>query len=215
MVGSVLQHGGAFFIRRTFGDDPLYQDIVKEYIEALLARGHNIEVFIEGTRSRMGKLLQPKFGILKIVLESLLAGVVDDCIIVPMSIDYDKVIETETYVSELLGTPKEKESLFQVLNSASLLKLKLGRIDIRFAKPYSLRQWMDEEFNRRSTADSLFSPSSSLVHKNILLQSFSFSVLADINRVSVIMPTALVGTIILTLRGRGVGREELIRRVTW
>jgi glycerol-3-phosphate O-acyltransferase len=126
-----------------------------------------------------------------------------------------KVIETETYVTELLGTPKEKESLFQVLSSASLLKLKLGRIDIRFGKPYSLRHWMTEEFSKRSTPDSLFTPSYSPVHKNILLQAFSFSVLADINRVSVIMPTALVGTIILTLRGRGVGREELVRRVTW
>jgi glycerol-3-phosphate O-acyltransferase len=101
VVGNVLQHGGAFFIRRTFGDDPLYQEIVKEYVEVLLTRGHNIEVFIEGTRSRMGKLLQPKFGILKIVLESLLNGGVEDCTIVPMSIDYDKVLYLHYLISSI------------------------------------------------------------------------------------------------------------------
>jgi glycerol-3-phosphate O-acyltransferase len=118
IVGWLLQHGGAFYIRRKFGEDPLYQDIVREYIESLLKRGHNIEMFIEGTRSRvgmrifvleetqyiLGKLLQPKFGLLKHITEAVLTGQVEDAILVPMSIDYDKVIETETYVSELLGT---------------------------------------------------------------------------------------------------------------
>lgn len=214
-VGSLLQHGGAFFIRRSFGDDPLYQEIVKEYITTLLKRGHNIEVFIEGTRSRIGKLLTPKFGILKIILDAVLDGHVDDCILVPMSIDYDKVIETATYVDELMGSPKEKESLAQVVNSASLLSLNLGRIDIRFAKPMSLRQYVRSEMARRSTATTVFSPVYSLQHKSILLQALGYRILSDINSVSVVMPTALVGTVLLTLRGRGVGQSELVRRVTW
>ena len=144
-----------------------------------------------------------------------MAGRVKDCIIVPMSIGYDKVIESETYVTELLGQPKEKESLAQILNNASLLQLKLGRIDIRFAKPYSLRRWSEDEVNRRCTKTALFSPLYSPFQKSVLLQSLGFRILSDINAWSVIMPTALVGTVILTLRGRGVGRSELIRRINW
>jgi glycerol-3-phosphate O-acyltransferase len=89
----------------------------------LLNRGHNLEAFIEGTRSRIGKLLQPKFGILKIIQEAVLSGRVKDAIIVPMSIGYDKVIETGSYASELLGSPKEKESLFQLLNNINILQV--------------------------------------------------------------------------------------------
>ncbi|KAJ3165168.1 hypothetical protein HK101_000288 [Irineochytrium annulatum] len=212
VVGSILKHSGAFFIRRVWGDDVMYNAIMRDYIELLLNRGHNIEAFIEGTRSRIGKLLQPKFGILKIILDSILTGRVKDCYIVPMSIGYDKVIETEGYVRELLGTPKEKESLYQLLNNANILQFKWGRIDVRFAKPFSLKEYVGSEVIRRGPA---FTPLSNMDSRTILLQTLGYHVLSNINAVSVVMPTALVGTIILTLRGRGVGRDELVRKVTW
>ncbi|KAJ3110248.1 hypothetical protein HDU96_006773 [Phlyctochytrium bullatum] len=212
VVGSLLKHSGAFFIRRVWGDDAMYTTIMREYIELLLNRGHNIEAFVEGTRSRIGKLLQPKFGILKIVLEAILSGRVNDCIIVPMSIGYDKVIETESYVSELLGTPKEKESLMQLLNNLNILQFKWGRIDVRFSTPFSLREYITTESIRRG---SDFNPRDSNDNKNLLLQTLGYQVLSSINAVSVVMPTALVGTVILTLRGRGVGYHELIRKVNW
>ena len=91
IVGSLLKNTGAFFIRRQWGSDPLYTAIMREYIETLLKKGHNIEAFIEGTRSRIGKLLQPRYGILKIIMDSVIQGKVEDCYIVPMSIGYDKV----------------------------------------------------------------------------------------------------------------------------
>ncbi|KAJ3150380.1 hypothetical protein HDU89_003160 [Geranomyces variabilis] len=212
VVGSILKAGGAFFIRRQWGDDVLYNVLMKEYIELLLTRGHNLEVFIEGTRSRIGKLLQPKFGILKIVLDAVAASRVKDVILVPMSIGYDKVIETESYVNELLGTPKQKESLKGLLNSVNILQFKWGRIDIRFAKPYSLKQYIESQQVRRGAT---FQPMSVPEDRILLLQSLGFRVLSDINAVSVTMPTALVGTVVLTLRGRGVGRNELVRKVNW
>ncbi|KAI9143514.1 putative acyltransferase [Paraphysoderma sedebokerense] len=210
-VGYFLKKSGAFFIRRSFGDDPLYNVLVKEYLEVLLSKGHNIEAFIEGTRSRTGKLLTPKFGILKTILESILSGRVKDAIIVPMSIAYDRVIETESYVNELLGTPKEPESLGSLMNSTSVLNIKWGRIDVRFAKPWSLQEFIADESQRRRP----FDPVADQVAKSLLLQALGYRVLADINDISVIMPTALVGTIILTLRGRGVSRDEIIKKVNW
>lgn len=104
------------YIRRSFGEDVLYTTLVQSYIDTLLKKGHNFECFIgefsfihwqegqradpivEGGRSRTGKLLPPKFGILSFVLDTILSGKVEDVIICPVSTQYDKVIETE-YVS--------------------------------------------------------------------------------------------------------------------
>ncbi|KAK6098230.1 hypothetical protein MT418_002278 [Batrachochytrium dendrobatidis] len=211
-VGWLLRHNGAFFIRRQWGDDRLYNGIMKEYIEILLERGYNIEAFVEGTRSRTGKPLQPKFGVLKIILDAVWNQRVSDLIIVPVSIGYDKVIETPSYADELLGTPKQKESLVQLLNNVNILQLKWGRIDVRFGEPFSLKEYMHREGLRRGFEVGKFG---NVYDKAIVLQSLGYKVLGDVNRISVVMPTALVGTTLLTLRGRGVGRNELIRKVNW
>ncbi|KAI7830290.1 acyltransferase [Gamsiella multidivaricata] len=213
VVGKALKGAGAFFIRRSWADDQLYTSIVQEYVQELLEGGYNIECFIEGTRSRTGKLLPPKLGVLKIIMDAMLSDRIQDCYIVPISIGYDKVIETETYISELLGIPKEKESLWGVITNSRLLQLKMGRIDVRFAKPYSLRNFMNYEIERREIINEREQTSNAA--KSQLLKALGYKVLADINSVSVVMPTALVGTVVLTLRGRGVGRNELIRRVEW
>ncbi|KAI9205226.1 putative acyltransferase [Polychytrium aggregatum] len=212
VIGPLLRSAGAFFIRRKWNDDALYTTIMREYIELLLLRGYNIEVFIEGTRSRIGKLLQPKLGILKIIMDAVMNRRVRDCLIVPMSIGYDKVIETESYVHELLGREKEKESLYQLFSSANVLNLKWGRVDIRFSQIFSLREYIEEQIKSRGDT---FDPVNQSKDHDVLLQALGFRVLSDINSVSVVMPTALVGTVILTLRGRGVGRDELIRKVDW
>lgn len=91
---------GAMWIRRSFGNDPLYNTVVQSYIDTMLQQGFNFECFIEGGRSRTGKLLSPKFGILSFVLDSLLSGRVEDTIICPVSTQYDKVIETEYVLSK-------------------------------------------------------------------------------------------------------------------
>jgi glycerol-3-phosphate O-acyltransferase len=205
------------YIRRSFGDDVLYTTLVQSYIDTLLQGGYNFECFIEGGRSRTGKLLPPKFGILNFILDSILSGRVYDAIICPVSTQYDKVIETEGYVGELLGMPKKKENLADFLSASSVLSLKLGRIDVRFHEPWSLREFIQEQQARTTGLPK------QLDMKNItdrsarqkLLRTMGYKVLSDINAVSVVMPTALIGTVLLTLRGRGVGMAELVRRVEW
>lgn len=166
----------------------------------------------EGGRSRTGKLLQPKFGILSFILESLLSNSVEDAIICPVSTQYDKVIEVDSYISELLGQPKPKESLSNFLSASSILSLKLGRVDVRFHEPWSLRQFVTEQITRLEPS---LQKSYDTQLKRRILSTLGYKVLADINAVSVVMPTALIGTILLTLRGRGVGFSELVRRVDW
>ncbi|GAN00936.1 acyltransferase [Mucor ambiguus] len=210
VVGKLLKSSGAVFIRREWGNDELYKTVLEEYMATLLAEGMNFECFVEGTRSRLGKLLQPKLGVVKIILDALVDNRFSDCHIVPISLGYDKIIETSSYATELLGTPKEKESLWGVLTNSRLLQLKWGRVDVRLGRPYSLRDWLDDQVKMRGPMDLTDS-----TQKSILLKSLGYRVLADINAISVVMPSALVGTVILTLRGRGVGRSELIRRVGW
>ncbi|KAJ9071859.1 hypothetical protein DSO57_1033031 [Entomophthora muscae] len=208
VVGSILRKGGAFFIRRSWADDPLYEALAREYIQVLMERGYNIECFIEGTRSRTGKLLNPKFGILRIILDAVISGRVKDALVVPISIGYDRVVETSSYVNELLGTPKERESLWGIFTNTRIFQLRWGRIDIRFAKPFFLREYLDQQIEKRNfTQDN--------VDQKIILQALGYRVMSDINSASVVMPTALVGTVLLTLRGRGVGQDELVRRVGW
>ncbi|KAI9928371.1 hypothetical protein ASPWEDRAFT_50421 [Aspergillus wentii DTO 134E9] len=216
LLGPFLQHAGAMWIRRSFGNDPLYHTVVQAYIDTILQQGFNFECFIEGGRSRTGKLLSPKFGILNFILDSVLSGRVEDTIICPVSTQYDKVIETESYISELLGQPKRKENLSDLLSSSSVLSLKLGRVDVRFQQPWSLREFITRQLTRMPTQmNNNISKTISYTERGRILRTLGYRVLSDINDVSVMMPTALVGTALLTLRGRGVGKGELVRRVEW
>lgn len=211
LVGPFLQHAGAMYIRRSFAGDEVYTATVQAYIDTLLTRGYNFECFIEGGRSRTGKLLPPKFGILSFILDSILSGRVQDAYVVPVSTQYDKVIETEAYVSELLGIPKVKENLWDFLSSSKFLNLNMGRVDVRFHEPWSLRDFVEGQIAKVAGAVDRDSPQVRLK----VLRSLGYKVLGDINAVSVVMPTSLIGTILLTLRGRGVGKAELVRRIEW
>ncbi|KAI0466015.1 acyltransferase-domain-containing protein [Xylaria cf. heliscus] len=220
VVGSFLQHAGAMWIRRSFGNDTLYTTLVQAYIDTMLQGGYNFECFIEGGRSRTGKLLPPKFGILSFVLDSILSGRVKDAIVCPVSTQYDKVIETEGYVTELLGVPKKKENLADFLSGgSSVLSLKLGRVDVRFHEPWSLRKYIDELLTKLDkplgTEDLTLKTPENAILRQKLLRTMGYKILSDINDVSVVMPTALIGTVLLTLRGRGVGKAELLRRIEW
>jgi glycerol-3-phosphate O-acyltransferase len=211
LVGTFLQNAGAMYIRRSFGGDELYQSAVQGYVDAILSGGYNFECFIEGGRSRTGKLLPPKFGILGYLLDSLLTGRTEDAWIIPVSTQYDKVIETESYVNELLGIPKQKENLWDFLSSSKYLSLKMGRVDVRFHDPWSLRGYVDNYMGKLAPQQSPRTPEIRLK----ILKSLGYRVLGDINKVSVVMPTSLIGTVLLTLRGRGVGKSELVRRMDW
>ncbi|KAJ5098300.1 hypothetical protein N7532_005301 [Penicillium argentinense] len=215
LLGPFLQHAGAMWIRRSFGNDPLYHTVVQAYIDTILQQGFNFECFIEGGRSRTGKLLSPKFGILNFIVDSVLSGRTEDTIICPVSTQYDKVIETESYISELLGQPKQKENLADLLSSSSVLSLKLGRVDVRFHEPWSLREFLNQQLSRLNQSGLGTNQKLAQTEKGRILRTLGYRVLSEINDVSVMMPPALVGTVLLTLRGRGVGKGELVRRLDW
>ena len=124
---------------------------------------------------------------------------------------------SRSYISELLGQPKPKENLKDFLSASSVLSLKLGRVDVRFHEPWSLKTFITKQRARvsQNSPTSAFQDPQSPESRIRLLRTLGFRVLSNINAISVVMPTALVGTVLLTLRGRGVNKIELVRRVEW
>ncbi|XP_055003068.1 dihydroxyacetone phosphate acyltransferase [Sorex araneus] len=140
MVGELLRMSGAFFMRRTFGGNRLYWAVFSEYVKTILRNGYApVEFFLEGTRSRTSKTLTPKFGLLNIVMEPFFKREVFDTYLVPISISYDKILEENLYVNELLGVPKPKESTTGLLRARKILSENFGSVHVYFGDPVSLR----------------------------------------------------------------------------
>ncbi|MCJ7830257.1 MAG: glycerol-3-phosphate acyltransferase, partial [Desulfobacterales bacterium] len=134
-IGPLFRGGGAFFIRRSFRGAVLYSKVFTEYIEKLLEEGFNIEFFIEGGRSRTGKLIMPKLGLLSILLNGMKSGACEDLIFAPIYIGYDQVLEDSAYLEELEGGQKKPESFWQGLKARKFLKKRYGKIYLQFQEP--------------------------------------------------------------------------------
>lgn len=200
-MGPIFRRGGAFFMRRTFRGKPLYAQVFAAYIFRLLQEGYNIEVFIEGGRSRTGKLLSPKTGMLSILLEAFEQGACPDLILAPIFIGYDKVPEEKAYLHELEGGKKEPESFRQVLRASRILKKRFGKIYIQFHEPMSLREIL--------ARGGLDLPHLDREQRSALCRNLGHRTITAINRIAVVTPFALTAAAALNLpRGR-FNREEL------
>lgn len=192
-MGHVFRKSGAFFIRRTFRGAKLYREVFNRYIKALIEEGHPLEFFIEGGRSRSGKLILPKIGFLTILLQAFEEGYADDLIFVPSSISYDRILEEKAFLKEMAGGEKSKESFRQILRARHFLKRTYGRIYIRFGEPVSLKAYLQ---SRTSHTDK--------AHRHL-----AFHLIRSINRVTLVTPLSLVASAILTGHRGGFNMEEL------
>ena len=148
-IASLLRSSGAFFIRRSFRDDSLYWQTFRAYVESQVIGGERpLEFFVEGTRSRSGKALYPKTGLLKVVVDSFLQGRVPDVTLIPISISYDRLLEEDLYAKELLPRDvdpaavgvKPKETPTHLMSGAqSILNENFGSVYVKFCQPISLR----------------------------------------------------------------------------
>jgi len=132
IVHTFLSNSGAFFMKRSFKGDPLYKSIFYEYVQYLLTEGYALEFFLEGTRARGGKMLKPKYGFLKILTEAFFQNKTENLYFVPVTVNYSRVLEGETFPLELLGESKVKESLTRILNTVRFIKLDFGTIYVEF-----------------------------------------------------------------------------------
>ena len=189
-MGYIFRRSGAFFLKRSFRHDEFYYTIFKQYLSKLLKDRFSIEFFIEGTRSRTGKLLPPKTGMLSMFFDSFWENVNKKIAILPVAINYEKIIEEKSYVNELSGGEKKKENLNVILNNRKLLKSRFGKVYIRFSESIKL----DDYFQKNNIADK--KPNEEIISYH--LNKVSYQILDSINKTSIVTASSILGMILLS-----------------
>ena len=197
-VGPLLRRAGVFFIRRTFKDNEPYKFVLKRYIDYLLAKRFPLEWFIEGGRSRSGKLRAPKFGMLAYVADSVKRGSCEDAVLIPVSIAYDQIQDIGSYTAEAKGGSKERESFAWMLKAIRSLRRRYGRIHLRFGETLSLA-----EEARLQTLNG-----NGVQEEGLEVQKLAFEVALRINRATPITPISLVTLVLLGARDRALTVAE-------
>jgi glycerol-3-phosphate O-acyltransferase len=145
MLGGFLRRGGAFFMRRSFKDDPLYGAVFDEYLYQVYNSGHCVEFFPEGGRSRTGRLLPAKYGLLKLSLAHQLQGLKKPLAFVPVYFGYEKVIEGGSYMDELRGANKKAESVLDLINGLKVIRQNFGQLQVNIGEPIKLDDWLQKQ----------------------------------------------------------------------
>lgn len=202
ILGEILRSGGAFFLRRSFRDNPLYGTVFKEYLHNLMQRGAPIEYFIEGGRSRTGRLLSPKLGMLAMTVQSHLRHPNKPVVFIPTYISYERIMEGATYVGELKGKPKESENLLHLLKTARKIERSFGAVQLSFGKPLYLQDFM-QKFGVHTYHDD---PSD-------MVQNLAVKILQHINQTAVITPVSLVALVLLSAPKAVLGKVECLSQL--
>ncbi len=192
-VGSIFRHSGAFFLRRSFRGMVLYTAVFKQYIKTLVKENYPIEFFLEGGRTRTGRLIMPKHGLLSYVVEAIDDNYADDLVFVPISISYDRVLEEASYEKESKGKEKKKENVGAVVKSTSFFKKDWGKVYVRVDDFFTLKDVEKEGF----TGDDRITE----IGKKIIL---------GINRVAAVNPISVVTSAILFSSVKGFTKKKLI-----
>lgn len=205
-MGPIFRHSGAFFIRRTIRDNTLYQVVLRHYIRKLLKEGYWIEFYIEGTRSRSGKAVSPKYGMLAMVVDAVASGAAPNAYLMPAAITYERVIEESSYKRESSGGEKERESLKGLAASAKVLGSRYGKVYVHFDHVIDLISYLKEQ--------SVDVPlgANERVPREVVMR-LAHLIMDRINRCLVVTPYHLVAFALLTHQKRGLEREKLLERV--
>jgi glycerol-3-phosphate O-acyltransferase len=205
-LGPIFRGSGAFFLRRSFRDDAVYGAVFRAYVHELVKTGASIEFFLEGTRSRTGKLLMPKFGILSMVVDAWRQGAREDIQFVPVSIDYERIIESGSYSKELRGQEKKSEDIGGLLRSTKVLQSRYGQVHVQFGDPISLQHMAQERHLPRSE-----DPSHNHLWRDEVTR-LGYHILHKVAMVCSVTPTSIVATALLTHTGRGIPQGVLLER---
>ena len=200
-MGPLMRRSGVFFIRRTFKDNAVYKFVLRQYIDYLIEKRFPLEWYIEGGRSRSGKLLPPRFGMLAYVVDSYRRGKSEDVFLLPVSIAYDQIQDVGDYVAEQRGGAKQRESFGWFLGVVRRLRRRYGNIHIRLGEPLSLAKTI-------GPPDPAAEPHPD--EQSLALQKLAFEVSVRINRVTPITSTSLVTLALLGAGDRAVSVGETV-----
>jgi glycerol-3-phosphate O-acyltransferase len=203
-VGPLVRRSGVFFIRRSFKDNPVYKFVLRHYVDYLIEKRFSLEWYIEGGRSRSGKMLPPRFGLLAYVVDAYRRGRSDDVMLVPVSIAYDQISDVHDYAAEQKGGAKEKESFGWFVGIVRRLSKSYGDIHITFGEALSLAKVLGpSDPSRRPDPDEA----------NLELQKLAFEICVRINAVTPITATSLVTLALLGAGEQACTVEEVRQRL--
>ena len=213
VIGRFLRKGGAFFLRRTFKGDALYAVVFAKYLGFMMARGHSLEYFIEGGRSRTGRLLSPRTGMLTMTVRAYLRDPKRPVVFMPVYFGYERIVEGRTYIGELSGQPKEKESVFGLIKATvSVLRSKLGKVHVNLGQPISLDDLMcrhNPEWRRAGLQDG--EPRAGWLEG--VVGDLAARINIEINAAAAVTPISLVAMAILATPRQALTEMELKQQI--
>ena len=209
LVGPILRRGGAFFMRRSFKDNPLYATVFNEYMHVMFSRGYSVEYFVEGGRSRTGRMLQPRPGMLSMTVRSFLRDHRKPIVFVPVYIGYEKVMEGRSYLGELRGKKKQKESVFALAKTVRKLSNSFGRVAVNFGEAIPLADVLDNvhESWRDEAYDAEYRPP----WLNQAVDELALKVASNINASVAVNPIGITATVLLGTDRLAMDEHQLIR----
>jgi glycerol-3-phosphate O-acyltransferase len=213
VIGRFLRKGGAFFIRRTFKGDALYAAVFAKYLGFMMARGHPLEYFIEGGRSRTGRLLAPRTGMLSMTVRAYLRDPRRPVVFMPVYFGYERIVEGRTYIGELSGRPKEKESVPGLIKAVvSVLRSKLGRVHVNLGQPIALDELLDRHSPdwRGAARDNSESRPGWI---SDAIGDLAARINIEINAAAAVTPVNLVAMAILATPRQALAEADLVRQV--
>ncbi|MBY7733279.1 glycerol-3-phosphate 1-O-acyltransferase PlsB [Vibrio bathopelagicus] len=210
-AGPIFRHGGAFFIRRSFKGNKLYSTIFREYLAELFAKGYSVEYFSEGGRSRTGRLLQAKTGMLAMTIQAMLRGMNRPVTLVPVYIGYEHVMEVATYAKELRGKRKEKENASLVIRTLRKLR-NFGKGYVNFGEPIQLNQYLNEHAPEW-TKDIDPMGTSKPQWMNPVVNELATKMMTHINDAAATNALTLCATALLASRQRALSRDSLVSQI--
>ncbi|MEB5837889.1 glycerol-3-phosphate 1-O-acyltransferase PlsB [Pantoea dispersa] len=210
-AGPIFRRLGAFFIRRTFKGNKLYSTVFREYLGELFSRGYSVEYFVEGGRSRTGRLLDPKTGTLSMTLQALLRGGSRPITFVPIYIGYEHVMEVGTYAKELRGAAKEKEGFMQMVRGLRKLR-NLGQGYVNFGEPLSLVNYLNKQVPEWRDAIDPIDPQRP-AWMTPVVNDIAARLMVRINEAGAANAMNLCVTALLASRQRSLTREQLTEQL--
>jgi glycerol-3-phosphate O-acyltransferase len=210
VIGPMLRKGGAFFMRRSFRGSGLYTAVFMRYLGAMMARGHSIQYFIEGGRSRTGRSLAPKTGMLSMTLRSYLRQPVRPVMFVPVYLGYERIMEVDSYIGELSGKPKEKESLLGFLRSLKRLRENFGRVHVNIGEPIALTPLLDAhqpQWRSKVGQDGRGAAVS------VAVDALAQRIMRHINAAAAVTPVNLIAVVMLATPRQVMLQADLLRQL--
>jgi glycerol-3-phosphate O-acyltransferase len=213
IIGSLLRRGGAFFLRRSFKSNALYSSVFTEYVSQLVSEGFSLEYFIEGGRSRTGRLMAPKGGMITMTLRAYLRAPRKPVVFQPVYIGYEKLIEGKSYLDELTGQPKQKESIWALVRAGfEVLKQRYGKVAVSFGEPVFLDKLLDQHAPA-GWRKNLPTPEDKPAWIATVVDEAAQKIQVNINRAADVNPMNLLALALLSTPKHAMAESDLLAQL--